>query len=76
MLKTGRSGDRIAGCATDKVQVDSWVHLVSYSIVTGEKSPGREADHSTPSSVEVKSEWSCTSTPSHVFMACPGTTFF
>jgi hypothetical protein len=30
---------------------------------------GREADHSTPSSAEVKNEWSYTSTPKYVFMA-------
>jgi hypothetical protein len=32
--------------------------------------PGREADHSSPSSFEVKNGWSCTSTPQYVFMAC------
>jgi len=68
-LRVGRSGDRIAGGAKDNVQADNWVHLTSYSIATGEKSPGREADHSTPSSVEFKSEWSCTSAPLPVFTA-------
>jgi hypothetical protein len=29
----------------------------------GIKWPGREADHSSPSSAEVKNAWSCTSTP-------------
>jgi len=71
-LRAGRSGDRIAGGATDNVQADNWVHLASYSIATGEKSPRREAE----AIVEVKSEWSCTSAPLHVFMAWPGTTFF
>jgi hypothetical protein len=33
------------------------------------KQPGREADHSPPSSAEVKNVWSYTSTPQHVFMA-------
>jgi hypothetical protein len=32
------------------------------------KRPGREADHSLPSSVEVKNAWSYTSTPQYVFM--------
>jgi hypothetical protein len=30
----------------------------------GAKRPGREADHSTPSSAEVKNVWSCTFTHS------------
>jgi len=34
------------------------------------KRPGREADHSPPSSDEVKNEWSSTSTPPYAFMAC------
>jgi hypothetical protein len=29
----------------------------------GVKRPGREGDHSTPSSAEVKDAWSCTSAP-------------
>jgi len=33
------------------------------------KGPGREADHSAPSSAEVKNAWSYTSTPPHVFKA-------
>jgi len=37
MLRVERSGDRIAGGATDNVQADNWVHLASYSIATGEK---------------------------------------
>jgi hypothetical protein len=35
----------------------------------GVKQPGREADHSPPSSVEVKNIWSYTSTQPYVFMA-------
>jgi hypothetical protein len=34
----------------------------------GVKRPGREADHSRPSSAEVKNTWSYTSTPRYVFM--------
>jgi hypothetical protein len=30
--------------------------------------PGREADHSPPSSAKVKNEWSYTFTPPYVFM--------
>jgi hypothetical protein len=33
------------------------------------KRPGREADHSPPSSAEVKNVWSYTSTPQYVFIA-------
>jgi hypothetical protein len=35
----------------------------------GVKWPGREADHSPPSSAEVKNEWSYTSTPQYAFVA-------
>jgi hypothetical protein len=35
----------------------------------GVKRPVREADHSSPSSTEVKNAWSYTSTPQYVFMA-------
>jgi hypothetical protein len=35
----------------------------------GVKRPEREADHSPPSSAEVKNTWSYTSTPQYVFMA-------
>jgi hypothetical protein len=35
----------------------------------GVKRPGREADHSPPSSADVKNAWSYTSTPQYVFMA-------
>jgi hypothetical protein len=34
-----------------------------------------EDDHSTPSCSKVKNWWSYTSTPTHAFMACTGTTF-
>jgi hypothetical protein len=36
--------------------------------ILGVKWPGCEADHSPPSSAEVKNAWSCTSTPQYVFM--------
>jgi hypothetical protein len=38
----------------------------------GVKRPGREADHSHPSSAEVKKSWSYTSIPQYAFMVwCP-----
>jgi hypothetical protein len=37
--------------------------------VPGALSPGREADHSPPTSAEVKKTWVYTSTPPHAFMA-------
>jgi hypothetical protein len=51
------------------VQTGAGAHPSSYLIGTrgtfpGVKRPGREADHSPPSSVEVKNAWSYTSTPS------------
>jgi hypothetical protein len=36
------------------------------------KRPGHEADHSSPSSAEVKNVWTSTSTPQYAFMTwCP-----
>jgi hypothetical protein len=51
----------------------------AYSVCTGSSLPGskdtgREADHSSASSVVVKNEWSHTSTATHNFMPCRGTT--
>jgi hypothetical protein len=51
-----------------RVQNGSGAHPASYPMDTGAfslavKRPGREADHSPPSSAEVKNAWSCTSTP-------------
>jgi hypothetical protein len=39
------------------------------AVFPGVKRPGREADHSPPSSAEVKNAWSYTSTLPFVFMA-------
>ena len=55
-------------------------HLPS-QVVPGALSPvvkrkGRDADHSPPSSAEVKNEWICNFTPSYAFMACTGTCFY
>jgi hypothetical protein len=49
-------------------------HPASYPLGTrnsfpGGMRPGREADHSPPSSAEVKNAWSYTSTSQYVFMA-------
>jgi hypothetical protein len=51
-----------------RVKNGSGDHLASYLMGTrgslpGEKRPEREADHSPPSSAEVKNAWSYTSTP-------------
>jgi len=53
-------------------QTCSEVHPASYSMGTGgflpQGKPRRIADHSFPSSAEVKNAWCYTSTPSYVFM--------
>jgi hypothetical protein len=59
-------------CFRHRVQTGSGPHPASYPTSTGDyfpgvKRPGREAEHSPPSSAEVKNEWSCTSTP-YVFL--------
>jgi hypothetical protein len=56
------------------VQTASGVHPTSYKMGTGGSFPrvkrqGREADHSPPTSAEVKKMWIYTSTPLYVFMA-------
>jgi hypothetical protein len=43
-----------------------WVLGALFLVV---KRPGREADHSPPSSAEVRNAWSYTSTPQYVFKA-------
>jgi hypothetical protein len=56
------------------VDTGSGVHPTSYPIDTGgsfpgDKAPGREADHSPPTSADVKKVWIYTSTPPYAFMA-------
>jgi hypothetical protein len=56
------------------VQTGSGVHPTFYTMGTGSSFPGvkrlgREADHSPPTSVEVKKMWIYTSTPPYAFMA-------
>jgi hypothetical protein len=55
-------------------QTGSGAHSASYpagagSYFPGVKRPGREADHSSPTSAEVKNTWIYTSTPPYIFMA-------
>jgi hypothetical protein len=45
------------------------IHWVTGELSTGIKRPGREADHSPPTSADVKNTWICTSTPPYVFVA-------
>jgi hypothetical protein len=42
---------------------------VAEALSPGVKRPGREADHSPPTSAEVKNAWSYTSIPQYVFIA-------
>jgi hypothetical protein len=56
------------------VQTTSGVHPASYPVGTGDSSQGvkrpwSEADHSPPTSAEVKKIWIYTSTPPYTFMA-------
>jgi hypothetical protein len=57
-----------------RVQTSSGAHPAPYPMGTEDSfprvnRPEREADHSPPSSVEVKNVWRYTSTPQYVFMA-------
>jgi hypothetical protein len=45
------------------------IQWVPGALSSGVKRPGREADHSSPTSSEVKNTWIYTSTPPYVFMA-------
>jgi hypothetical protein len=45
------------------------IQWVPGALSLGVKRPGCEADHSPPSSAEVKNAWSCTSTPQYASMA-------
>jgi len=44
------------------------IQWVTGTLSLGVKRPGREGDHSPPSSAEIKNAWSYTSTPPYVFM--------
>jgi hypothetical protein len=45
------------------------IHWVPRALCPEEKQQVREADHSPPTSAEVKKTWTYTSTPSYAFMA-------
>jgi hypothetical protein len=45
------------------------IEWVAGAVSLGARRPGREADHSPPTSAKVKKTWIYTSTPSYVFMA-------
>jgi hypothetical protein len=45
------------------------IQWIPGALSLGLKRPGREADHSLPSSAEVKNSWSYASTPQYAFMA-------
>jgi hypothetical protein len=45
------------------------IQQVPGALFLGVKRPGREADHSPPSSAEVKNAWSYASAPQYAFMA-------
>jgi hypothetical protein len=51
------------------VQTGSETHPASYSIGTGASFPGRETDHSPPTSAELKKIWIYTYIPLYVLMA-------
>jgi hypothetical protein len=56
------------------IQTSSGAQPVSYSMGTGDSFPGgkwqgREADHSPPTTAEIKKMWIYTSTPPYAFMA-------
>jgi hypothetical protein len=75
---TAEGSDFVSLCGQDfsplhVVQTDSGVHLASYPMDTGGhfpalKRPGRETDHSPPTSAELKNKWNYISTPPYVFM--------
>jgi hypothetical protein len=63
---------------SQKVHNGSWIHTASYSMPKGVPSSGgkwlgREANHSSLSSAEIKNEWSHNSTDTHAFKTSTGT---
>jgi hypothetical protein len=44
-----------------------WTKKMHWALSLWVKRPEREADHSSPSSIEVKNAWSYTSTPQYAF---------
>jgi hypothetical protein len=56
-------GDNNRNFSRHSVQTGSGIHSASCPLGTWVKRPGREVDHSSPYSTEVKNAWSCTSSP-------------
>ena len=50
--------------------------LLFYGVFHGVKRPGSEVDSKTPSSANVKNEYSSTSTPLDALTSCTGTTLW
>jgi hypothetical protein len=46
------------------------IQWVPAALSPGVNQPGHKADHSLPSSAEIKNVWTCTSIPPYVFMVC------
>lgn len=69
-------GTKFFSCSKN-VQLSSGSHPASYSVRTetslSANQPQHETDHSTPSSVKAKNQWSYTSIPVSAFMACTDT---
>jgi hypothetical protein len=80
-LRAGRPRDRSSSPGRDKnflfskssrpalVSTQPPIQWVPGALSSGIKLPGREADHSPPTSAEVKKMWIYTSTPPYAFMA-------
>jgi hypothetical protein len=52
-----------------RIRIKPPIEWVPGALSLGVKRPGREADHSPPSSDEAKNEWSYASTPQYAFIA-------
>jgi hypothetical protein len=57
------------GIEPQQIFICSFYYAVAGALSLGAKWPGHEADHSPPSSAEVKNAWSYTSTLQYTFMA-------
>jgi hypothetical protein len=54
--------------SSQRTEVGFAAHPASYPMGSGVKRPGREADHSPPSSADVNNAWNYTSTPPYIFV--------
>jgi hypothetical protein len=70
-LESGRGQDFLLPTPSRPVlgPTQSPIQWVPGALSPEVKRPGREADHSPPTSAEVKNSWIYTSTPLYVFMA-------